>query len=159
MTINPRDMDPDDLRSAAREELGGQDVDELKSRIETETDTDEEGRPVHSDEVKELLLIESGADPEDLARPYLTTIPDAYAGRLTLFEWLDFVLRRAGVSRTLEAIEYYENVGWISSDVGDGLRDHVRAFREVTHSGGTTDLTMADHVLSLVYIARLSSMT
>lgn len=156
MTINPGDYDPDELRQTASEHLDGSDVDDLRSRISA-GETDEMGT-INADQVKELLRIETGADPGDLKRPYLTSIPDEYAGRLTLFEWLDYVLRRAGVRRTLEALEYYENVGWISGEVGDELRDHVRAFRDVAPQGPSNELDTADHVLSLVYVARLAAM-
>lgn len=157
MTINPRDSGPDDRRDAPRDDIDRRDVDELRSRIAEETDT--ETTPRNADEVKELLLLESGADPSDLERPYLTSIPDTYAGRLTLFEWLDFALRRGGVGRTLDAIEYYEQIGWISEDVASSLRDHVRAFQDVARSEETTAFETADHVVSLVYVARLASMT
>ncbi|MGM0398066.1 MAG: FlaD/FlaE family flagellar protein [Halobacteriota archaeon] len=156
MTINPGDYDPEDLRRAAREELDTRELEDLRSRISA-ADT-ESAATVKADQVKELVRIESGADPTTLERPYLTSIPDQYAGRLTLFEWLDFVLRRAGVRRTLEALEYYENIGWISGDVADELRDHVRAFRDVARDASATDLETTDHVLSLVYVARLASM-
>ncbi|MFW5924219.1 MAG: FlaD/FlaE family flagellar protein [archaeon] len=157
MTINPRDSDPEERRRPAREDLDRREVDELRSRIAAETGT--KTTPMNADEVKELLLLESGADPGDLERPYLTAIPDNYAGRLTLFEWLDFALRRAGVGRTLEALDYYENVGWISEDIAVSLRDHVRAFQDVARSETTTEFETADHVVSLVYVARLASMT
>lgn len=154
MTINPRDTDPDDRRTA-REAADGRDVEALRSRI---AGSKTASASVASDQVKELLLLESGTDPADLERPFLTAIPDQYAGRLTLFEWLEFVLGHAGVRRTLEAIEYYANIGWIAEDVADDLRDHVRAFRDVARSTDTRDLETADHVLSLVYVARLASL-
>ena len=157
MTINPRDSGHDEPRGTAREDIDRRDVDELRSRIADKTGM--ETAPRSADEVKELLLMESGADPTDLERPYLTAIPDTYAGRLTLFEWLDFALRRGGVGRTLEAVEYYENIGWVSEDVGTSLRDHVRAFQDVARSDGTTTFQTTDHVVSLVYVARLASMT
>lgn len=157
MTINPGDYDPEDLRRAAREELDARELEDLRSRISAA----DQGSPltVQSDQVKELVRLESGADPAALERPFLTSIPEQYAGRLTLFEWLDFVLGRAGVRRTLEALEYYENIGWISDEVAEELRDHVRAFRDVAREGSTTELETTDHVLSLVYVARLASMT
>ncbi|MFB6131978.1 MAG: FlaD/FlaE family flagellar protein [Halanaeroarchaeum sp.] len=156
MTINPGDYDPEELRQTASEHLDGSDVADLRSRI-SGGDAGE-AATIRADQVKELLRIETGADPSDLERPYLTTIPEEYAARLTLFEWLDYVLRRAGVRRTLEALEYYENVGWISPAVGEELRDHVRAFREVASQGPANELETADHVLSLVYVARLAAM-
>lgn len=155
MTINPREYDPDELRRAVRDELDDRDIAALR---ETLTSTDASGSSVADGPLlKELLLLESGIDPETLARPYLETIPDRYAGRLTTSEWLDYLLETAGVRRTLEAIEYYARVGWVSESVAEDLREHVRAFEAVS-SGGTRELEPSDHVVSLVYVARLTSM-
>ncbi|MFB6070196.1 MAG: FlaD/FlaE family flagellar protein [Halanaeroarchaeum sp.] len=156
MTINPREYDPEELRSAAREELDERDVGDLRAKLQA-TASGEEGA-VPDEQLKELLLMESGADPADLERPYLDRIPETYAARLTLFEWLEYVLERAGVRRTLEALEYYAAIGWIGESVADELRDHVRAFQEVAPSDGVRDLESPDHLVSLVYVARLTSM-
>lgn len=157
MTIDPHKSGFDGHRSTIQDDINRRSVGELGSHLSGETDT--ETIPGSMDEVKELLLMESGADPSDLERPYLTAIPDTYAGRLTLFEWLDFALGHGGVGRTLEAIEYYENVGWISEDVSSSLRDHVRAFQDKEQTDSATAFGTDDHVVSLVYIARLASMS
>ncbi|MFB6081565.1 MAG: FlaD/FlaE family flagellar protein [Halanaeroarchaeum sp.] len=157
MTINPREYDPDELRSAAREELGDRDVGELRAKLAGTTAEGEGTFP--PERLKELILIESGADPADLERPYLEAIPEKYAARLTLFEWLDYALQHAGVRRTLEAVEYYADIGWISESVAADVRDHVRAFQEVAPSEGTREFESADHLVSLVYVARLTSMS
>ena len=153
MSTNPPDSDG---RRTSHGAVDDPDVETLRSRIAAETDP---ASPLDGDHVKELLLLESGTDLDDLERPYLERLPDAYAGRLTLFEWLDFLLDVAGVRRTLDAIDYYVNVGWIDDAVAADIRDHVRAFREIAPSEGTRDLETADHVVSLVYVARLASMT
>ena len=158
MSLNPRDYDPDELRRAADEELGGRNLRELRERIaETEPSADA-AKALRSDQIKELLLLESGAQPEDLERPYLDALPDAYAARLMLFEWLDFLLQRGGVRQTLEALDYYADLGWISSSVAENLRDHVRAFDTLPDEAELMPLEVADHILSLVYVARLASM-
>lgn len=156
MTPNTRDYDPEELRTAARADADGSDAEDLRETI-AQGDVDPDGS-IESKQVKELLLLESGIDPADLTRPYLQSLPEDYAARLTVFEWLDFVLGRAGVRRTLEALDYYESIGWISDDVSEDLRDHVRAFQDVASGGESRDLEVEDHVLSLVYVARLTSM-
>ncbi|MFB6134856.1 MAG: FlaD/FlaE family flagellar protein, partial [Halanaeroarchaeum sp.] len=154
MTPNTRDYDPEELRTAARDDSDGKDAAELREKIAQE-DVEFVGS-IESKQVKELLLLESGIDPEELTRPYLERLPDDYAARLTVFEWLDFVLGRAGVHRTLEALDYYESIGWISESVSDDLRDHVRAFQDVANGKESAELDVEDHVLSLVYVARLT---
>lgn len=158
MPLDPSDYDPDELRSAAEDELGDRNLRELRERIADHDHGVEAEGALQSNQIKELLLRESGMDPSQLSRPYLDSVPTAYAARLTLFEWLDFLLQRGGVRRTLEALEYYADIGWIAGNVADGLRDHVRAFDSLPEDAATKPLEVPDHVLSLVYIARLSSM-
>lgn len=158
MPLNPRDYDPDELRTAANEELGNRNLRELRERIADHDHSVDATEALRSSQVKELLLRESGTDPSDLERPYLDSLPEAYAARLTLFEWLDFLLQRGGVRRTLEALEYYADIGWIGGSVAEELRDHVRAFDAMPDGSGTSPLEVPDHILSLVYVARLASM-
>lgn len=158
MPLNPRDYDPEELRSAANEELGDRNLRELRERIADHDHSPDAKQALRSTQVKELLLRESGTEPTDMERPYLSAIPQVYAARLTLFEWLDFLLQRAGVRRTLEAIDYYADIGWIADSVAAELRDHVRAFDALPEEGASKPLEVPDHILSLVYIARLESM-
>ncbi|MGB9962323.1 FlaD/FlaE family flagellar protein [Halobacterium sp. MBLA0001] len=113
---------------------------------------------MRSAQLKQLLFMHSSASVESLERPYLETMPGQYAAEITLFEWLDFLLERGGVKRALKAIEYYETVGWVSADAAERLQGHVRGFSGPADDDSHSDLEMSDHVLSLVYIARLSSM-
>jgi flagellar protein FlaE len=155
MTLNPRDYDPEELRSAARAG-GDENIRELKERLKEHEETTEEA--VQSDQLKQLLFMHSSASAEGLERPYLQSMPGKYAAEITLFEWLDFLLERGGVKRALKAIEYYETIGWVSEDAAERLQSHVRGFSGPADDDAHSDLGMADHVLSLVYIARLASM-
>ncbi|MFB6112538.1 MAG: FlaD/FlaE family flagellar protein [Halodesulfurarchaeum sp.] len=158
MPLDPRDYDPDELRGTASDDLDAPQAGDLRERIaDQETGTDL-SRVIQSNQVKELLLLESGASPEELERPYLDSLPEAYAARVTLFEWLDFLLTQGGVKHTLEAMEYYAEMGWMSESVAEKLRDHVRAFDADPEGRTPAGLTVEDHVLSLVYVARLSTM-
>ena len=155
MTLNPREYDPEELRSAARKG-DGENIRELKKRLSEHEHGAEEA--VRSAQLKQLLFMHSSASEERLERPYLKTMPGKYAAEITLFEWLEFLLERGGVKRSLQALDYYENVGWIGEEASEQLRDHVRGFAGPADEEEHTDLEMADHVLSLVFIARLASM-
>ncbi|MFB6122474.1 MAG: FlaD/FlaE family flagellar protein [Haloferacaceae archaeon] len=157
MTINPREYDPEELRSASASDVDTPDVGQLREQL-SKASTESDGR-VPTDRLKELILIESGTDPTDLQRPYLQSIPEQYAARLMVFEWLEFALGRAGVRRSLEAFDYYVDIGWVDETVAEGLRDHVRAFQDAVQQGSGRPFEAADHLVSLVYIARLASMT
>ena len=111
----------------------------------------------------ELVRLQSqfsaaGALPE---KPYLDRMPDQYSTEVVVFEWLDFLINKAGFENTGNALEYYAEVGWITEDVREDLREYMRGFSEVESFDpdmpGPADLDVDDHVLSLVYIARLAS--
>ncbi|MFP4530458.1 MAG: FlaD/FlaE family flagellar protein [Halodesulfurarchaeum sp.] len=158
MTTNPREYDTQELRQAAREKARDRDrdIEALRRDLAAEAeDTDE----IPEAQLKELILLEGGSDPADLERPYLEYVPDQYAARLTLFEWLQFALERVGSRRTLDALEYYVDIGWLSKSAAEELREHVRVFQDAAVEEGGRTFETADHLVSLVYIARLASMT
>lgn len=155
MTLNPREYDPEELRSVAREG-DGENIKELKQRLAGREQSSDES--VRSGQLKQLLFMHSSADPGDLDRPYLDAMPGTYAAEITLFEWLDFLLESGGVKRSVEAIDYYENVGWVGEDAAQQLRNHVRGFASSADEDAHSDFEMTDHVLSLMFIARLASM-
>ncbi|MBS3760655.1 FlaD/FlaE family flagellar protein [Halodesulfurarchaeum sp.] len=158
MTINPREYNTTELRQAAQEKARdrNQDIEELRRDLAAQED-DSTGVP--KAQLKELILLQGGTDPADLERPYLGSIPEQYAARLTLFEWLQFALDQVGSRRTLEALEYYVSIGWLSDGVAEDLRDHVRVFQDARPEEPMGAFETADHLVSLVYIARLASMT
>ena len=155
MTLNPREYDPEELRSKARQ-ADDTNVRDLKERLSEQEETAEAA--VRSGQLKQLLFMESSASEERLARPYLESMPGKYAAEITLFEWLDFLLERGGVKRSLEAIGYYENIGWVGETAASELRDHIRGFAGPVDEDDHEDFEMTDHVLSLVFIGRLASM-
>jgi len=112
---------------------------------------------------EELVRLQSqfstaGALPE---KPYLDGLPDRYGAEVVVFEWLDFLINKAGFENTGNALEYYEEVGWLTERTREDLREYMRGFSEVESfdpdKPGPADLDVNDHVLSLVYIARLAS--
>ncbi|MFW5900645.1 MAG: FlaD/FlaE family flagellar protein [Halodesulfurarchaeum sp.] len=157
MTTNPRQQDKQELRRAAREKARArnEDIEELRRDLASQA---EESVAVPKAQLKELILLEGGADPADLERPYLESIPDQYAARLTLFEWLQFALETVGSRGTLDALEYYVTIGWLSDGAADELQDHVRVFQDGYPEEPNGGFETADHLVSLVYIARLASM-
>ncbi len=105
----------------------------------------------------EQLLVHETAASDGLSKPYLTDLPSAYAAERLLFDWLEFLVLKGGFKRTMDALRYYNTVGWLTDEVEADLRDYLVGF-----SGEVSDtdaFDVDDHHLSLVYIARLSSMT
>jgi len=153
---------------------GDYDLRELRRLADPNRETPEEledgeGLPAPPDEVlrhserNELVRLQSqfsarGVLPE---KPYLDALPNQYSTEVVVFEWLDFLINKAGFENTGNALEYYEEVDWITESVRESLREYMRGFSEVESfdpdKPGPADLDVDDHVLSLVYIARLAS--
>jgi flagellar protein FlaE len=157
MSTNPGAYDLRDLRCLA------------DPNRETPEAFDDADLPASLDEVlrhsqrDELVRLQSqfsavGALPD---KPYLAGLPDRYGAEVVVFEWLDFLINKAGFENTGNALDYYAEVGWITDETRSELREYMRGFSEVQSFDpdrpGPADLDVDDHVMSLVYIARLSS--
>jgi len=160
VTINPRDYDLDELRKMAREQRpsngvnGDEEIDpaDLDVAFEGEDDV-AAGSSFRSGLYRELLpFLGDGLD-----KPYLSSLPETYAAEFVVFEWLEFLLMHSGYQGANEALGYYESIDWITEDVESDLADYLRGIDEA----GTNDdneLDVDDHMLSLVYVAKLTSM-
>ena len=158
MSMNPRDYDLEELRKMARRR-GGPGNGEADGDIGLSAVPTDEGLTAGSSFraglYRELLPLQVGGD--DAEKPYLSALPDAYAGEHLIFEWLEFLLLHCGYQGANEALSYYESVGWITEDVESELGDYLLGLDD---AGATddNDLEMDDHLLSLVYVAKLASM-
>jgi flagellar protein FlaE len=159
MSINPSDYDLDELRKMARKRGGqtGGDVEEGNIGLGS-MGGDEDvaaGSSFRAGLYRELLPLEAGA--EDATKPYLHGLPEHYAGEHLVFEWLEFLLLHAGYQGATEALDYYEDVGWITEDVEADLNDYLLGLDDGA-ANDDNDLDVDDHLLSLVYVAKLASM-
>lgn len=110
---------------------------------------------LRSNQYRELFLLEQATDRGDLEKPYLLGLPGSYVAEVVVFEWLEFLVDRAGFRRTLDVLRYYRSIDWLTEDAENRLREYLQSF-----DGGGADgrLDRSDHLLSLVYIARLAAM-
>ena len=160
MSLNPRDYDLDELRKMARER-GGQpngageaDPDIGLSAVSAEEEM-AAGNSFRAGLYRELLPLEAGSG--ETTKPYLRTLPNHYVGEHLVFEWLEFLLLHAGYQGATEALSYYESVDWITEDVEATLNDYLLGIDDAA-ANDDNDLDVDDHMLSLVYVAKLSSM-
>jgi len=160
MSINPRDYDLDELRKMARKRGGqtnGGDLEEPEIGLGT-VDREEDvaaGGSFRAGLYRELMPLEAGSEGD--TKPYLATLPEHYAGEHLLFEWLEFLLLHAGYKGATEALDYYESIGWITETVESDLGDYLLGIDDQAANDGN-ELDVDDHLLSLVYIAKLASM-
>lgn len=153
--MNPNDYDPDELRGAGEPPegvfLGGSGAGGGGSGAP----------PIRADEVlqsnqyRELFLLERTTGEGGLEKPYLDSLPQSYAAEVTVFEWLEFLVDKAGFRGTMDALRYYRSIEWLTDDAESRLREYLTSFDE---GGDGADLDRSDHLLSLVYLARLAAM-
>ncbi|MFB6141388.1 MAG: FlaD/FlaE family flagellar protein [Halosimplex sp.] len=185
MTINPRDYDLNELREMARKrrDADAEDPRASDARADDGRPTDPRPEDRRADDpadvgfgplgedggdaamsagdsfraglYRELLPLVGGRD--DLEKPYLRSVPDTYAAEFVVFEWLEFLLMHAGYKGAADALHYYESIDWITEDVESRLDDYLLGI-DGSGSNDDADLDVDDHLLSLVYVAKLAGM-
>lgn len=157
MTIDPHEYDLNELR-------GGMHPDPLHDGAngkQNEAVSESIGSPrekLMSGQYRELFLLESTRMDGELRKPYLGELPDSFGGEILVFEWLEFMLEKVGYKGTMDALRYYQSIEWVSENVEVLLQDYA-AGCSVTSDIDQGSLTRDDHLLSLVYIARLSAVS
>ena len=160
MSMNPSDYDLDELRKMARERDGSRaggdaDTGDLGlGSMRGEEPTTSKPDQFRAGLYRELLPLEAGGDAE---KPYLASLPEENSAERLLFEWLEFLLLHAGHQGAREAVSYYESVGWITEECESQIKEYMLGLDAQTTTE-PTDLDVDDHLLSLVYIAKLASM-
>ncbi|KAB1188726.1 MULTISPECIES: FlaD/FlaE family flagellar protein [Haloferax] len=166
MYLDPDDYDPDEIRRIARD--SPQQRRNGDSRFEDRSPFrfnnplfDRSHQPaseaLRSSQLEHLLVHQSRGDDEDgVEKPYLRSLPDKYGAERVVFDWLEFLVLKGGFKRAMDALRYYQTVDWLTADVEQTLRDYLLGFSAAVEE--PTDLDVDDHLLSLVYVARLSSM-
>ena len=154
--MNPSDYDLDELRKMARErgQNGGAESKEPDLGLDAKRSESSSPDSFRAGLYRELLPLEAGGDAE---KPYLEALPEENAGERLVFEWLEFLLSHAGHQGAREALSYYESVGWITEHCESELKDYMLGLDEGATSN-PMELDVDDHLLSLVYIAKLASM-
>ena len=154
MTTNPNDYDPNELRGA---EAGGADM-----FLGSGGNGDVSGaggaaadEALRSKQYRELFLLQQTAGGTGPERPYLESLPRSYPAEMVVFEWLEYLVDRVGFRRCMDALRYYRSIEWITEPVERDLREYLTSFDD---TGAAGELDRSDHLLSLVYVARLASM-
>lgn len=169
---DPTEYDPDELRRMAFE--GGEGDGERgppgapraglgpggRGGHDGESDLDRGATATEAlDAARERELLRLDAAAGEMERPYLPRLPEALAAEYAVFEWLDFLARKGGFKRALRALEYYRSIGWIGEAAEERLREYLVGMDVERPRGEEGRLAVDDHLLSLVYVGRLASMT
>jgi flagellar protein FlaE len=162
MRLNPDEYDPEELR---RMVTGRSASDDSGRERTSEFAFGESGGPderggageaLRGNQLEELFMHQSAGSDGAMQKPYLAQLPNEYAAERIVFDWLEFLVLKAGFKRTRETLRQYRLVDWITEGVEASLREYLVGFSADVEN--TRELDVADHQLSLVYIARLASM-
>lgn len=85
-------------------------------------------------------------------KPYIESLPEGYSTELLVVEWLEALVDDIGVHGTARAIQYYESLDWITTDVADQLDTYLHAFE----SSDADTLGIDQHLRSLEYVDELA---
>ena len=162
MRLNPDEYDPEELRRMATRRSGddGAGAERAGAFAFGETGAREErrqpGEVLRGTQLEELFMHQSAGADGAMQKPYLGQLPNEYAAERVVFDWLEFLVLKAGFKRTREALRQYRLVDWITEGVEADLREYLVGFS--ADIDDTRELDVEDHQLSLVYVARLASM-
>lgn len=152
MRLNPRNYDLDELRRMA-----GNGGDEFQFGVQPRRGPEGAEAILRSNQQRELALLDQVAPDATRSKPYLTEPPSTYAAEVLVFEWLEYLVAKVGFQRAAAALSYYASIGWITDEAQAALREYLRGVGGGDEGGGDR-LDMDDHLLSLIYVARLSAM-
>jgi archaellum component FlaD/FlaE len=94
-------------------------------------------------------------------KPFLDGFEPSYAADIIMMEWMSVMTVRSDPAGAMKALDYYESIGWISSDVrnyletvvgGPGVDSHV-------NPGDVESPGIRDHEMSHGYIKQLKEIT
>ncbi|ELZ91368.1 fla cluster protein FlaD1 [Haloferax mucosum ATCC BAA-1512] len=175
MYLDPDEYDPDELRRIARdtarprrngssrfEDSRFEDArfdDRSPFRFDNpvfDRSRQEASEALRSSQLEHLLMHQSRGEEDGVEKPYLRSLPDKYGAERVVFDWLEFLVLKGGFKRAMDALRYYQTVDWLTEDVEQTLRNYLLGFSADVDE--PTELDVDDHLLSLVYVARLASM-
>ena len=89
---------------------------------------------------------------------YLPALAATYATDVLMMEWLTMLIQIAGSPGTLKALDYYENINWISKPVKHQLEDVLSGAQVPgeTPAREPSDLTTEEHNRSFAFIMKLA---
>jgi archaellum component FlaD/FlaE len=87
----------------------------------------------------------------------LSALPGSFVAEALLFEWLEFLVLRAGHDSATAALTYYERIGWLGAEAAAALDTYLSGLNEAGVDGDG-ELDADDHRMSLHYVARLAAL-
>jgi archaellum component FlaD/FlaE len=135
---------------------GDQDPEDIPTEIESPTTHDSNQSSSEGQDSASLSPVE-----ESGRSPVLVSVPQGYAGDILVMEWLATLMDSSGPAGALRAVNQYEDMRWISSEVRNHLVDVIGGpaldvFVDPTRS---REPTADEHAVSHEYIRVLNRLT
>jgi len=132
--------------------------DEVVEEKPTEQQAAQQAQTAEQPATQELAQTQATEQTETVVedtdgKPYLATVSSGLDAELIVVEWLEFLVDSAGRRGAARAIDYYETIDWIATDVAEKLSSYLGEFDFAAAGDGS--LSAAHHVQSLVFIDRL----
>lgn len=98
--------------------------------------------------------------PDAVTSVQLAEFPSGYAADLLAMEWLANMVETSGPAGALKALSFYEELGWVSSDVADTLELYLSGpnLDDDVDPNSPVELTASDHAESYRYVLRLRAL-
>lgn len=106
----------------------------------------------------ERLLTIAGIDPERIGeKPYLTTLSSEDAEAF-ITGWLEFLTTEAGTQGAIDALERYQEIGWMTEPVAKELKERLQ-WIDHRNGNGFETFDRGDHLLNFAYVAKIASLS
>jgi flagellar protein FlaD len=92
--------------------------------------------------------------PEVKREARLTRIENEIQNIVVLLKWIEFLMERVGRENLEDVVDYYVEIGWISEEIRDKVMTYSKRI-EVREEAHSSQLSIEDHVRSLVFIEKL----
>lgn len=144
----------------------------LKAKEEKEESAVEEKEEINEKEIQkakeevkkvrtgeEVIIMPSDLTPVTEEKYRLGELPEDTVSTMLAFKWLEFLTSRIGSNNLIDTLDYYYNLKWISGKVVSKLlkiSKNLKYFHEDLNWKPTKKMTPEDHVVSLLYVEKLS---
>jgi len=112
---------------------------------------------------------DAGNDPADVERkpnkepwkrmrtPKVERIGDDIISMMVAMRWLEFLLDNYGQENSMDVLDYYESIGWISSDVKQDMFKYIKMTGVIAPPQEyKVKPTIQDHIINMLFIEKLN---
>lgn len=95
---------------------------------------------------------------KEMQEARLTHIDNKIENIIVLLKWIEFLMERVGRENLSRTLEFYVDIEWINDDIMNKMLTYARGVnvsQEETERGYVSELSVKDHIQSLLFIEKL----